>query len=235
MKLIVDPERESSVHDAAVSPASRYLVGVDPGSALSAFCVIERESRRPVRFGKIPNAELLGVIADLEPPPDGPNLLAVEMVVTNGMPARAEVFEACVQIGRLQERWDMLHGSFSVRLSVSEVRAHLCGGHRGAKDQNVRIALLDRFAQGVRNYGKGTKDFPGFFYGFAADVWQAFAVAVAFADELEARGWVPRQLPTCWCGSPVGERDPGDKDGLGCLGNVWHDWVTNGAVLAVPA
>lgn len=28
----------------------------------------------------------------------------------------------------------------------------------------------------------------------------------------------------CWCGGEVGNRSPGDKNGLGCLENSWHDW-----------
>lgn len=235
-RLIVDPSFENELHSAAVSSDATHLMGVDPGSSLSAYTVIERSTRRPIIFGKVPNADLLKLISDFDAAASwgtyNPSLLAVEMVITNGMPARAEVFDACVQIGRVQERWDSFFAP-SVRISVSEVRAHLCGGHRGAKDQNVRIALLDRFAYGVRNYGKGTKSDPGWFYGFAADVWQSYAIAVAFADELEQRGWVPKSTKRCWCGAPVGLRNPGDGDGLGCLGDIWHEWEQAGAALEV--
>ena len=51
----------------------------------------------------------------------------------------------------------------------------------------IRQALVDRFAHGEPNYGKGTKARPGFFHGFSADVWQAYALAVYAADVL-ARG-----------------------------------------------
>jgi hypothetical protein len=29
---------------------------------------------------------------------------------------------------------------------------------------------------------------------------------------------------TCWCGGQVGHRVPGDRDGLGCLEDIHHDW-----------
>jgi hypothetical protein len=51
-----------------------------------------------------------------------------------------------------------------------------------AKDSNIRQSLVDRFAPGERNYGKGTKAKPGFFYGFAADAWQAYALGVTYLD-----------------------------------------------------
>jgi hypothetical protein len=32
----------------------------------------------------------------------------------------------------------------------------------------------------------------------------------------------------CWCGAKVGPREPGDDNGWGCLGDINHDWNTNG-------
>ena len=62
-----------------------------------------------------------------------------------------------------------------------QVKQHICHDSR-AKDSNIIQALVDRFAYGERNRGKGTKKEPGFFYGFKADVWQAFALAVTWYD-----------------------------------------------------
>ncbi len=62
-----------------------------------------------------------------------------------------------------------------------QIKMHLCGTAQ-AKDSNIKQALVDRFTPGQKNYGKGTKKEPGWFHGFAADVWQAYALAVYYID-----------------------------------------------------
>ena len=65
-----------------------------------------------------------------------------------------------------------------------EVRAHLCdNGGPKITDSVITAALVDRFAYGQKNFGKGTKKEPGFFYGFKKDIWQAFALAVTWWDK----------------------------------------------------
>ena len=34
----------------------------------------------------------------------------------------------------------------------------------------------------------------------------------------------PINADTCWCGGPVGPREPGDDAGLGCQANIAHYW-----------
>ena len=85
--------------------------------------------------------------------------------------------------GRFQEAWES-HGYECSYLSRIEVRQHLCGsGGPKINDKVIKQALVDRFAYGQKNYGKGTKKEPGFFHGFASDVWQSFALAVTWYDK----------------------------------------------------
>jgi hypothetical protein len=61
-------------------------------------------------------------------------------------------------------------------------KMNLCGSMK-ANDSTIKQALVDRFASGQKNYGKGTKKAPGFFYGFSKDMWAAMAVAVTYYDK----------------------------------------------------
>lgn len=114
--------------------------------------------------------------------------VVVEMVASYGMAVGREVFDTCVWIGRYHEAvrgnwWPFAEPELVFR---RDVKLHMCGQSR-AKDPNIIRALVDRFAPGAPNRGKGTKAAPGWFYGFAADMWQAYALAVLVADRVEGR------------------------------------------------
>ena len=104
------------------------------------------------------------------------------MVASYGMAVGADVFETCVWIGRFAER---LAGRGVERDLVKRlpVKVHHCHSAK-ATDSNIRQALVDRFALGQPNHGKGTKAEPGWFHGFAADVWAAYALGVYQADRM---------------------------------------------------
>lgn len=70
----------------------------------------------------------------------------------------------------------------TLRIYRRDEKLCLCGT-MAARDANIIQALVDRYAPGQPNRGKGTKKCPGFFYGFHADVWQAMAVAVTYFDK----------------------------------------------------
>lgn len=158
------------------------VLAIDPGNFESAYVVVDDE-RRPLFFGKVPNQKLRimlwnpAVLVEW----GQPDRAAIEMVTSYGMPVGADVFETCVWIGRFAEtlNYSARPCALVPRLAV---KLHLCKSAQ-AKDSNIRQALVDRFAKGQRNYGKGTKTNPGWFYGFAADVWQAYALAVFITDE----------------------------------------------------
>ena len=159
------------------------VLAIDPGNVESGWCVID-ETRRPLYHGKYGNEMLAGLVRNGASLGD-PDTLAVEMVASYGMAVGKEVFETCVWIGRFLEASEDNPWLFRrQRIYRRDVKLHHCHSAK-AKDSNIRQALVDRFAPGQPNHGKGTKAEPGWFYGFRADVWQAYALAVYVADIAE--------------------------------------------------
>lgn len=151
------------------------ILAIDPGPIESAF--VEWDGNRILDFGKIKNDDILDVISYSD---DYQTKIIIEQVRSYGMPVGAEVFDTVHWSGRFHQEAD--NNNFNVHLIPrKEVKIHLCGNMR-AKDSNIIQALVDRFAYGQKNKGKGTKKEPGFFYGFKSDIWQAFALAVTYYD-----------------------------------------------------
>lgn len=156
------------------------VLGIDPGNEQTAVAVIGDDYTVVERF-KRPNGDVLAwLLAEQQA-----DQVGIEMIASYGMPVGREVFETCVWIGRYIQvlRTPFVPTTFVYR---RQVKLNLCGSAK-AKDVNVRQALVDRFAPGQPNHGKGTKQQPGHFYGFAADMWAAYAVAVTHLDILTAR------------------------------------------------
>jgi hypothetical protein len=152
------------------------ILAIDPGPAESAYVVID-DDLRPYIADKMPNDDLRDWVMDLRWSAQAPESVAIEMVASYGMAVGAEVFETCVWIGRFAERSPVTPELVYRR----DVKLHHCHSAK-AKDANITQALIDRFAPGVPNKGKGTKAEPGWFYGFRADIWQSYALAVYVAD-----------------------------------------------------
>ena len=155
------------------------LLAIDPGPVESAYVLIDAETCLPHEVGKVPNTDVLDYLAHL---PMHTELAAIEMIASYGMPVGREVFETCVWIGRYVQCLDDA-GVITVRTPRQPVKLHHCHSAR-ATDATIRQALVDRFAPGQPNHGKGTKGSPGFFHEFRADIWQAMALAVYTADNL---------------------------------------------------
>jgi hypothetical protein len=163
---------------------TQLLLAIDPGNIESGYVVIDASTCRPIRTGKVPNHELLGYsrLAAGQPTLRDVDYVAIEMVASYGMAVGKEVFETCVWIGRFAEALHTLEPRLVYR---RDVKLHHCHSAK-AKDANITQALIDRFALNEPNRGKGTKAAPGWFYGFRADIWQAYALAVHVADTLPA-------------------------------------------------
>jgi hypothetical protein len=159
-------------------------LAIDPGPTESAYAWIGQDCK-PIYFEKIPNDHLRTALAS-KALGGGFNHVAIEMVASYGMAVGAEVFETCVWIGRFAETIRARTGVDPRLVKRLEVKLHLCHDSK-AKDSNIRQALCDRFAYGQANYGKGTKAEPGWFHGFRADVWAAYALAVTVDDQERGR------------------------------------------------
>jgi len=153
------------------------ILAIDPGNTESGYALIDSITCQPLSVGKITNYQLRNRINNR----DFGHIdhVSIEMIASYGMAVGKEVFETCVWIGRYLE---IIFLDSTVDLVYRrDVKLHHCHSSK-AKDSNVVQALIDRFASGVRNHGKGTIDAPGWFYGFKADIWQAYALAVYTAD-----------------------------------------------------
>lgn len=164
------------------------VLAIDPGNEESAAALIDLATRRPIWVAKLPNLEMLATLEGYAPPELAGELqltthVAIEMVASYGMAVGAEVFETCVWIGRFQQSLQDWRGLDAELVKRIEVKTHHCHDSK-AKDSNITQALIDRFAKGLQNRGKGTKKNPGWFYGFHSDIWQAYALAVLKADKV---------------------------------------------------
>ena len=169
------------------------ITAIDPGNEETAIVQIS-DDYRPTVFAKVDNYEALFMLERLQ---DEAELLGarhyfvIEQVAHygTGMPAGKTIFDTCVWIGRYKQTIaDLLHvsGAEAEAAAVNlvprkEYVLQFCRTTR-AGDPNVIQYLADRFAPGETNHGKGTKKAPGWFYGFKADVWQAYALAVYELD-----------------------------------------------------
>lgn len=156
------------------------IIAIDPGCTESGYVVVRHDGNEITQVldkGKVENKEIYSVMNQYLAYD-----LAIEMVACYGMPVGAEVFDTCVWIGQFLREANTGKLARKIKLIYrKEEKLNLCG-NTAAKDANIVQALIDRYAYGQPNKGKGTKKQPGFFYGFAKDVWQAMAVAVTYFD-----------------------------------------------------
>lgn len=151
------------------------LLAIDPGTEQSAWVVVSLPSMRPLGCGLEKNERVLDRCRDA-----GVDRAVIEMVASYGMPVGKEVFETCVWIGRFEQ---VLRdrGMQVEKVYRKDEKLTICHSPR-ANDASIRQALIDIYAYGVPNKGKGTKKNKGWFYGFKADIWQAYAVAVTIIE-----------------------------------------------------
>jgi hypothetical protein len=149
------------------------ILGIDPGSEQSAWCLYDTEKQLPIEFStdfnSILAAYILGSRGDF-------SRVVCEMIACYGMAVGESIFETCTWIGSFRQACrDRKEGVLFDRIKRKEVVTQLCGSAR-AKDANVRQVLIDRFGK------PGTKKCPGVLYKMKKDEWAALAVAVVYSE-----------------------------------------------------
>lgn len=160
---------------------SNILLAIDPGDVLSAFCFVDTETYRPIYFAKEKNEDCMAhMIQYCANPQHNVTNCAIEMLASYGMSVGKTVLFTATWVGRFHERLSD-HISQVDYIYRKDEKLCICGQMK-AKDSNIRQALIDRFAKFDFKNGRGTKANPDWFYGFKADIWAAYAVAVTWLD-----------------------------------------------------
>jgi len=143
------------------------ILGIDPGSAESAYTLIDTDYNI-LASDKLPNAQFMVLLPQISV-----SAVAVESIQSYGMTVGREVFETCYMIGRVQQKSDDM-GRKVALYPRPEYTRRLCGVGK-VNDAILRQALLLRF-------GGDKKGEPLFLLKGATDKRSAFAVAVYHLD-----------------------------------------------------
>lgn len=155
------------------------ILAIDPGNVESAFVWMDEYDYRPICTDKATNDLVLQKLIDTPVY----NAVVIEMVSHYGkdISVGKEVFDTCVWIGRFTQAV-VMSGAPVYYVYRRDEKINLCGSMK-ANDSNIMRALIDRFAKHDFKSGKGKKTNPDWFYGFAKDIWAAYAVGVTYLDQ----------------------------------------------------
>lgn len=173
------------------------LLAIDPGTAQSAYVVLD-EKYRIFNAGKVENSVILDIIAQT-PGLDRLVIEDMEPRYTSGDRSAAGAVMGTSTIQTLKwmgqfDRQATLRGLPVGWICRREERSALIPtkknglpplpmGAPAHADGQIRAALIQRFARYDTATGKGTKKEPDTFFGFAGDMWQAMAVGVTWLDK----------------------------------------------------
>lgn len=163
---------------------TKYVLAIDPGTTMSGVCLVDTENYAPLWCAKLENegarAEIIRILT--ERGISGRDVQCVIERMHNPMSADSNVFLTCEWIGRFDVYMRELTAHPTAYVFRHQEYKALCANIYNRNDKGIKSALVERFAYGEPNYGKGTKKAPGWFYGFAADSWSAYAIAVTHID-----------------------------------------------------
>ena len=148
----------------------KKILSIDVGTSETGYCIVDKETYKPLQIGKISNEELLKIVKKEEY-----DILVYEEFQSYGMPIGVSTITSITWNGRyIQSALDRNIPIFPIYRK--EEKINICNSMK-AKDSNIRQALIDRF--GI----VGVKKSPGWFYGFKKDIWSSYAIAVTFLDK----------------------------------------------------
>lgn len=162
------------------------ILGIDPGNEFSAYCLVESATMKIIKCEKVSNKAL---IDEVIPSLDTKKLkaMAIEHMEGYGQSVGREVFETCYYIGKLIERTSANY-PYVLIVPVKRKEEKLAiTGRLTSDDKTVRHNLIDLFAKHDFKGGKGNKKDPDVFYGFADDMWSAFAICYTTKLKLEGK------------------------------------------------
>ncbi len=144
------------------------ILGIDPGSTLSAYVMYRADTREILERGILANdllIDMLSVICDV-----GDIAVYIEMVASYGMPVGKDVFETCVIIGKIVR--ELEREGIPVRyIYRKDVKMTLCGSMK-AKDANIRQACIDILGKEACR-------------GIKKDMWSALAICLTAEQMME--------------------------------------------------
>ena len=146
------------------------LLAIDTGTAKSAYVMVDTNTYKIEESGKVDNEKMMEIVRF-----GYYDACVIEMFSSYGMRVGKEVFESVVVVGQIMEAVHY-RGIVADRIERQKVKQYVVGKGGNVKDADVIRVLKDRFGD------KGTKKNPGFFFGTTSDIWQAFALAVAYID-----------------------------------------------------
>ena len=162
------------------------ILGIDPGCELSAYCLCEYDTLKPVSFAKIPNSELIDKVIPMIND-NAIQAVAVELIQSYGMAVGKEVFETCYFIGKLCDRIQRNTSIKQIRRIYRKDEKLAIVGNLKANDTIIRHTLIDMFAKHDLKNGNGTVKNKDWFYGFKADCWSAYAVCYTAKMQIEGK------------------------------------------------
>ena len=152
------------------------VLAIDPANKQTAYVLFDKNTWEIYDKDIIPNREFIEMIEK-----GNFDRVALEIIVNMGVSGRT-LFETAEYVGIYTYITNTLQKPLK-RVRRTDVKKHFKvkrstkNKKQPSADSQIRSRLIERFGE------VGTKSKPGYFYGFKADIWQAFAVGVYAVDE----------------------------------------------------